>query len=447
MFAEAENNPLEQNRPLRPPLPRWLEDYRFLDDQDKRTDAFDSVRYRRLGEDAWLQLGGEARYSGYAVKNPFYGKTSVADDTYMQQRLQVHGDLHLFDDLLRVFGQLENTRSWGQDIQSPRDEGRNDIHQLFIESNSKLGSGTLGARLGRQEMAYGAPTLVSYAESPNIRQAFDGLRVSFNQPGSYRIDGFYTRLIRYDGDNFDDSSDNKRKLYGLYGTMQLSALTGLDLYAMALEQKDRKLLGTVGDDDRYTLGARAFGASNGFDWSWDLIHQQGQFGRQDIEAWGVLGETGYTFANPWKLRVALHMDATSGDKDSRDGTAGTFDPMFPRNGIYGEANLTTPANLIAVGPIVSFVPHPRLRIEPGIFRLWRESTEDAVYTPGMQPVQGTANASGKEIGTAYRFNVRWIPTANLTLDLDYEFLDAGQVIREVDGKDSSFVSLRTSFRF
>ncbi|MNZ95358.1 hypothetical protein D3C78_1145040 [compost metagenome] len=296
-------------------------------------------------------------------------------------------------------------------------------------------------------MAYGAPTLVTYAESPNIRQTFDGLRVSFSQPGNYRIDGFYTRLIRYDGDNFDDGTDNKRKFYGLYGTIELAERTGLDLYAMALEQKDRKLLGMVGNDDRYSLGARVFGARGGFDWTWDLIHQQGQFGHQDIKAWGLLSETGYTFAHPWKVRAALHMDVASGDKDSRDGTAGTFDPMFPRNGIYGEGNLTTPANLIAVGPIVSFLPHPRIRVEPAIFRLWRESSEDAVYMPGMQPVPGTASASGKEIGTAYRFSVRWLPTANLTLDLDYEFLDAGHVIREVNGKDSSFVSLRTSFRF
>lgn len=79
---------LEQQRPLRPGLPRWLEDYRFLDDPRQRNDPFDELRYRRLSESAWLQLGGELRYRADAVGEPYFGMRGDADDSYLMQRLQ-----------------------------------------------------------------------------------------------------------------------------------------------------------------------------------------------------------------------------------------------------------------------------------------------------------------------------------------------------------------------
>ncbi|RYG94319.1 MAG: alginate export family protein, partial [Alphaproteobacteria bacterium] len=147
---------LEQARPSRPALPRWAEDYTFLKDESKKTDPFDSLRYIPLGESAWLQTGAEMRYRADAIDKPFFGLRGINDDSYLQQRLQLHGDLHLFDDQIRVFAQLQNTRTWGKDLFSPFDESRNEFQQAFVDWNLKFNSGyRLTTRLGRQELVYG----------------------------------------------------------------------------------------------------------------------------------------------------------------------------------------------------------------------------------------------------------------------------------------------------
>lgn len=70
-------NPLEESRPGRPGAPRWIEDYRFLDTPGKATDPFDGLRYHRLSESAWLQLGAEARYRLDTLDKPFFGLRGV----------------------------------------------------------------------------------------------------------------------------------------------------------------------------------------------------------------------------------------------------------------------------------------------------------------------------------------------------------------------------------
>mgnify|MGYP002714821830 CR=1 FL=1 len=143
-------------------LPRWAENYRFLENESKRTDAFDSLRYVALGDSAWLQTGGEIRYRADAINKPFFGLRGINDDSYLQQRLQLHGDLHLFDGRLRVFGQLQDSRTWGKDLYAPFDESRTEFQQFFVDWKLALPANYhLTTRLGRQELAYGSLMLIN----------------------------------------------------------------------------------------------------------------------------------------------------------------------------------------------------------------------------------------------------------------------------------------------
>ena len=40
-----------------------------------------------------------------------------------------------------------------------------------------------------------------------------------------------------------------------------------------------------------------------------------------------------------------------------------------------------------------------------------------------------------------------MPTANLTLDLEYSYFQAGAAVRQADGDDTSFLMAATTFRF
>ncbi|MNN80491.1 hypothetical protein D3C81_1972280 [compost metagenome] len=119
--------------------------------------------------------------------------------------------------------------------------------------------------------------------------------------------------------------------------------------------------------------------------------------------------------------------------------------MYPRNGVYGEASLTTLSNVIVIGPTFGFSPWRSLRFEPGVFEVWKQNTSDGVYMPGMSVLANT-RGTGRHVGTIYRVNTRWLPTPNLTLDLDLKYYDIGAAIRDAGGDDASFVSMRATFR-
>ncbi|KAF1309362.1 alginate export family protein [Pseudomonas sp. SG-MS2] len=438
-------SPLEQSRPGRPGAPRWVEDYRFLDAPAKASDPFDGVRYHRLSESAWLQLGAEARYRADVFNKPFFGLRGLNDDSYLMQRLQAHADLHLFDDAVRTFVQVENTRAFGKDLYSPNDESRNEVRQAFVDFNHDFAQGRYTTRIGRQEMGLGDQAWVTYRDSPNIRLSFDGVRASLNLKDGRKLDAFAFRPLKTGEDSWDDGSNNAVKFYGLYGTFPLTAAWNIDLFAFGLETDDRSLAGEAGDEQRYTFGTRLFGRQQALDWSWNLAGQTGHLGNASIRAWALSSDTGYTFAHAWQPRLGMRIDAASGDRELGDGKVNTFDPLFPRNGVYGEASLTTLSNIIVVGPTFGFSPWRTLRFEPGVFEVWKQRAEDGVYMPGMSLLANT-RGTGRHVGTIYRANTRWLATPNLTLDVDLKYYDVSSAIKDAGGEDSSFISLRATFR-
>lgn len=438
-------SPLEQSRPGRPGAPRWVEDYRFLDTPAKASDPFDGVRYHRLSESAWLQLGAEARYRADVFNKPFFGLRGLNDDSYLMQRLQAHADLHLFDDAVRTFVQVENTRAFGKDLYSPNDESRNEVRQAFVDFNHDFAQGRYTTRIGRQEMGLGDQAWVTYRDSPNIRLSFDGVRASLNLKDGRKLDAFAFRPLKTGEDSWDDGSNNAVKFYGLYGTLPLTAAWNIDLFAFGLETDDRSLAGEAGDEQRYTFGTRVFGRQQALDWSWNLAGQTGHLGNASIRAWALSSDTGYTFAHAWQPRLGMRIDAASGDRELGDGKVNTFDPLFPRNGVYGEASLTTLSNIIVVGPTFGFSPWRTLRFEPGVFEVWKQRAEDGVYMPGMSLLANT-RGTGRHVGTIYRANTRWLATPNLTLDVDLKYYDVSSAIKDAGGEDSSFISLRATFR-
>ncbi|MFK0092326.1 alginate export family protein [Pseudomonas sp. NPDC090592] len=439
---------VQNARPLRPGIARWAEDYSFLRDPAKRTDPLDALRYVPFGESNWVTFGGEMRYRADSHQEPFFGLRGRDSNSYLQQRLQVHADVHLLDDQFRIFAQLQDTKSWRKAFYSPNDQSDTEFQQLFVDWNLQLPTGyKLTTRVGRQEMVYGSQVFISDRDAPNLRFNLDGVRLMLKTPGGYKVDAFAMRPVAYGLKSFDDESSDDIFFAGLYSTFNFSKPWNLDVYALDLETKNRSLAGVSGDEVRYTTGTRIFGKAAGFDWTWDVAGQFGHLDDANIRAWAVAGTSGYTFDAPWQPRIGLRTDVASGDSRRGDNRVGTFDPLYGKNGYYGEAGITTLSNLIVVGPQVAFSPLPSLRIEPAIFGVWKQQAEDGVYFTGMGLAPGTTNTESRHVGTIYKTNVRWLATRNLTVDFDWEYLAAGNALQEAGGKSVHFVSVRPTLRF
>jgi alginate export protein len=183
----------------RPPYAtlRYEEDYRFLRDPACRTDAWDAFKYVPLDRagDIYLSTGVDARLKYEYFSNFLWGQGSQDGNGYVLQRYLVHGDVHVTP-YARVFVQLESALEEGR-RGGPRatDEDTLDLNQAFVDGVAPLGDGrSLTLRVGRQELSYGSQRVVSVRESPNVRQAFDALRLILTGPGA-RIDGFVSRPV------------------------------------------------------------------------------------------------------------------------------------------------------------------------------------------------------------------------------------------------------------
>jgi len=439
---------VQNARPLRPGIARWAEDYRFLKDPAKRTDPLDALRYVPLGDGNWASFGGELRYRADSHQQPFFGLRGKDSNSYLQQRVQAYADVHLFDDQLRLFAQLQDTRSWRKAFYSPNDQSGTEFQQLFVDWKLPLTNGySFTTRLGRQELVYGNQVLISDRDAPNLRFNLDGVKLMLKTPGGYKVDAFALRPVAYGLKSFDDESSDDVVFAGLYSTFNFSKPWNFDFYALDLETRNRSLAGVTADEVRYTTGIRVFGKANGWDWSWDIAGQSGHLGDATIRAWAVAGSSGYTFDAPWQPRLGLRTDMASGDGQRGDKRIGTFDPLYGKNGYYGEAGITTLANLVAVGPQLAFSPVPALRIEPAIFAVWKQNTHDGVYFTGMGLAPGSTDTDSRRLGTIYKTYVRWLATRNLTVDLDWEYFEVAGGLREAGGKSQHFISLRPTLRF
>lgn len=471
--VNAQQNPLDLNRPLpQGPQSRSNENYRFLKDQSKRTDSFDKYRYHELSDSSWLQVGADARVAHFDSENPFFGLMPGRglSDSYLQQRLSVHGSLHLLDDQVRVFLQVQNTDSNGQKTLNTnlnRDESGTDISQGFVDVNSKIGDSKLTTRIGRQELVYGVGSLINVGDQRNIRLVFDGAKLMTTTSDGTKLDFFAVRpIINFGLNNGDDKPDSSRNLYGIYATTSFNKNLNVDYYGF-LHKLDCKIIGSScsfqersGSEERYTIGTRLFGKKDGFDYSGDFMYQFGDHAGADIKAWGVFSNAGYTFSGANQIRLGMNFDVASGGKYSATKTK-TFDPMYFRNGAYGEATVNTMSNQIIVGPSLSFSPVQKVIFSGSVAKTYRYSTQDDIYTTNLGTLGTSTAASGKlasaanpliaddkYIGTNYQASIGWQHSRNLDFLLTYHDFKRGSSIEKLAGsKDIQALVFRTSARF
>lgn len=428
-------------RPALDVMPAYSRDYSFLADPATRTDALDPLKYIPLNAAGtnYLSFSGEARlrYDDF-TKNPGFGTGGLKADDYLFTRALLGADLHL-GARFRAFVQLGSTTVNGKrGTVSPTDASGTDWQQVFVEANA----GTTTLRLGRQEVIFGSQRLVALRDGPNVRQAFDGLRAIVDVKG-YALNLFALRPVRVGRGDFDDAPDRAQSFYGLYATGG-----GIDAYVMRLERKGAAFAQGTQTERRTSAGGRLFGRRGDFDYNIEALYQFGTFGTGQIRAWTFASDSGYTLRTlPWRPRLGLKADIASGDKDLKDKTLNTFNPLFPKGGYFTENGLVGPANIVDLQPGVTLNPTPTVNVVVAAVILWRQTTADAVYRQPNLPMPGTAGTPGRYTGTQYYVMPAWQMTPHLTLTATYVHFAVGQVIRRAHGGDSDYFGSWLTARF
>src|SRR5258706_2296801 len=425
-------------------LVRWNEDYSFLKNAP-HTDLFDSIKYIPLGPDDWyVSLGGQYRYRYEYFNNLNFSPPGLAqdEDGYHLNRILAHADLH-FGPNFRVFVQGKSSMEDGRDGgPRPVDADEADIQQLFADASFALGGkDSVTLRFGRQDLLYGAQRMISPLDWVNTRRTFEGGKGSVVL-GNQTIDLFWVRPVDINKEQLNDG-DGQTSFAGVYDSISLPEIfkgggTKLDVYGLALNRTNARFAANAAattaarDEDRYTAGVRLASNPKPFDFDVEADYQFGTFGAQDISAWSIALEGGYTLANcPTTPRLYVGFDAASGNDNGDKGTFGTFNQLFPLGHAYfGYIDVIGRQNIIDLHPGVEITPIQNARFAKKVtlrtdyHLFWRENENDAVYTvsagAGSSPatagvLRAASGSTEKYIGAELDLLLNWQVDRHLLL--------------------------------
>lgn len=451
------NPPLEKpafKRPPYNPVSRWKENWSGLRglDRDRTGDPFDPLKFIPLNSDGsiWLSIGGGLRGRLEHFSN--FNFTPSLDDSYFLYHFLLHGDLHITK-FVRVFVEGIDAESTNRTLPGglrTTDVNAFDLNQGFLDINLPAGPGTLTLRGGRQSFAFGKQRLVSPLPWGNAYRHWDGFTAILDIKG-WNAQGFWTEFSpvnKYEA----DVPDGQTKFWGFYAThgKPVDPLGG-DLYFLGLNKEDPVTFnGTVGNEDRYTIGGRVFGAFKGFDYEIESAYQFGQVGSGDISAWMFTTEGGYTFKPaPLTPRFWLGFDFASGD-DSAGGDVETFNQLFPLGHAYfGYIDQIGRQNILDLHPGASIkCASDRLTLKAEGHFFWRAEAADALYNAGGGVVRGGAPGTSKEVGTEVDFVANYKFNAHFDVEFGYSHFFPGNFITQTGpDQDIDFFYVQTQFYF
>lgn len=425
---------------------RTAEDYSYLKDEATRESRLDRIKFVPLAADGevFVSFGGEIRERAETIDRPVFGIGGGEGDGYVLQRTVVHADLHL-GSAIRLFGQLGSEKAFGKQVLASPDENELDVQQLFVELRPAT---QLMVRLGRQEMAFNpSQRFVSFRDATNVRQNFDGARATLTL-GRLKMEGFLVRPVALRRGVFDDAGNDQQRFGGLYGSLGLDSgrSATADGYWFHLERQAANFGGLSGEERRDSVGLRSGGSAGAWDWDVEGLVQRGTFGGEDIRAWALSADLGYTASGVWKPRLGLRVDSGSGDRRIGDGRLGTFNPLFPKGPWFNEANVTSFANLVAIRSSVRVQPVRILTLEAVAQWKWKQTRGDSVYLGPATPVAGTRGGPG-EIGQVYSADATMQLGRHWTLRGYYLHHGAGAAIRAAGGEAIDFGMASLQFRF
>lgn len=157
-------------------------------------------------------------------------------------------------------------------------------------------------------------------------------------------------------------------------------------------------------------------------------------------------ETGYTFANAWKPRLALWLNYATGDRDPDDGSNQRFDPLFGASyAFYGYTSYFSWQNTINPALRLSFAPSKSIKCEICHRGIWLDSANDVW---GKAARRDKTGGSGSYVGQETDARIGWQVCKNFDIDIAYAHFFPGSFVEQSGASpQSDFVQIAATIRF
>lgn len=248
-----------------------------------------------------------------------------SDVSFVEQRTRLHVKADFTDEVSALI-EVDSYDVWGEDFRSQNyitgADGRSnsvddiEIFQAYVQADQVYGQ-PLRLRVGRQELAFGSQFLVGPRDFAFFYTglSFDAVRLTYTQD-TYSIDAWASKLAESMGDFGEGDID----FYGVYASCKAIEGVVFDAYWMLLRD-DRPIPADTngpaltewfedvwGVDDYdttmlHTVGLRAAGKYNAFDFDAEAAYQ---FGQADVIGstfkQGLYGDDSADFSN-WAFKL------------------------------------------------------------------------------------------------------------------------------------------------
>jgi len=408
-------------------------------------ETFLGDRLKRLQITPWakLDIGGEYRLRHHSERNHRGEGLTGLDDDFLLHRTRVYANLEM-GELARLYAELNDALSTNETY-LPRsiEENRTELQNLFLDV-AVLGfrSDGLVARLGRQELLYGAGRLVSPLDWANTRRTFEGYKLFWQGP-LWAVDAFWVRPIYPNPEAFD-SPDQSQQLMGLYLVRRLGNQSMLEGYYLRLVEEDGSP-----DFDFHTLGFRSQQEYNGWLGEVEAAVQVGSYGAFDHTAGMYTIGMGRRFpCLPGQPIFWMYYDWASGDRTLGNG----FHHLLPDSHQFlGYMDLFGRRNIEDWSFHLQIHPHRdwSVRIAWHIFH--RQNPQDVPYGVDMTPLVNTPGGVG-DYGQELDLLLQWTIRPRAELGFGYSRFFAGAFFRTNPSPapyqdDADFFYTQLSLRF
>lgn len=359
-----------------------------------------------------LEVGARERYRmEYRSDFNFNGSS----DAFHLTRLRLNFDYNPHEDI-RFFIQAQDARLYESDFSGPAEnnfQDRFDLRQGYAELKNIFDT-PVRLLVGRQELSYGEQRLIGGFNWSNVAQTFDVLRAIY-ETEEVRIDLFSSERVLIEDDHFNERDHNDH-FHGLYATWKKIKKHLIDFYVLFRDTEKARAFSraeSAAKMDEVTLGTRIKGwGQNGWDYQLEIAGQGGNYGNEEIQAFALIAQLGYTFAGcPTTPHFFIEYAHASGDDDPGDGDRETFDNLFPTNhGFYGYADFVSLQNINDIELGIDLKPFEKLKMICSLHLFFLDEEEDALYNAGRRPIRfdptGKASTTvGQEIDLVAKYTV------------------------------------------
>lgn len=460
-YAQAPEHPVAlKDKPGFTIMPQD-EDWSRMRDPALRSNLLDRIKYISIGHhNSYLSLGGQARGAFERIQNDNWSPLPVPTNSFALQRYQLHLDAHLLPQL-RLFLQLESGLEEGrQNGPRPIDAKRLDFLNAFADLKLGATSHAPRIRIGKQELNYGSGRAVAVREGPNVRQAFYGVRVD-EAAGRWQSSGFAVRPALDHLGYFDGVPDHATQFWGWFNTRSWEHFSHFefDAYYLGLDRKNASFNQGSGREVRHTVGARIASEPPAMTGSRHVIphydieaaYQGGTFDNGSIHAWTLSSESGLLLPTlPWKPRLGMRADISSGDRSSQNKNLQTFNALFPIGNYFGILADTGPgpANIRDLHPSLRLTLSRKIDVFADWLFWWRDSLQDGVYNVPGNLLVGAGKSHARFVGKRPGIEAHWQIDRHTYLQADYGVFFAGAFLKESGfHKNLNYTSVALGYRF